>query len=103
MTIEKSLRLIGDINVEVTIELGRTTMTLEKLMSLSVDSVLMLDRLTDEPLDMLVNGKRVARGEVINQGNRFGFRILEMVGSPSGLPGAEPKIVPDVAVQKEAS
>jgi flagellar motor switch protein FliN/FliY len=43
----------------------------------------MLDRLTDEPLDVMVNGKLIAKGEVVAEGNRFGLRILELVGGSS--------------------
>ena len=74
------LGLIQDIDVRLTVELGRTQMRLCDVLELAEDSVVSLDRLTDEPLDVLVNGKLIARGEVIAEGNRFGLRILEVVG-----------------------
>jgi flagellar motor switch protein FliN/FliY len=49
----------------------------------------MLDRLTDELLDVMVNGKLIARGEVVAEGNRFGLRIVELVGGTS-VPAAGP-------------
>ena len=72
--------LIQDINVRLTVELGRTQMRLREVLDLAEESVVMLNRLTDEPLDIMVNGKLIARGEVIAEGNRFGLRVLELVG-----------------------
>ncbi len=77
----ESFGLIQDIDVHLTVELGRTKMRLRDVLSLGEDSLVMLDRLTDEPLDVLINGKLIGRGEVVAQGNRFALRILEMVGS----------------------
>ena len=76
--------LIQDIDVRLTVELGRTDMRLRDVLALSEESVVMLDRLIDEPLDVKVNGKLIARGEVVAEGNRFGLRILELVGSEQG-------------------
>ena len=73
--------LIQDIDVRLTVELGRTDMHLRDVLALGEESVVMLDRLIDEPLDVKVNGKLIARGEVVADGNRFGLRILELVGA----------------------
>lgn len=73
--------LIQDIDVRLTVELGRTDMPLRDVLALGEESVVMLDRLTDEPLDVKVNGKLIARGEVVAEGTRFGLRILELVGT----------------------
>ncbi len=81
--------LIQDIDVQMTIELGRKSMRLRDVMALGESSVIELDRLTDEPLDMFVNGKLIARGEVIAQGNRFAIRVLEIVGGSSAEPVAD--------------
>jgi flagellar motor switch protein FliN/FliY len=81
--------LIKDVDVRLTVELGRTSMTLQDVLSLCEDSVVMLDRLTDELLDVMVNGKLIARGEVVAEGNRFGLRIVELVGGTS-VPAAGP-------------
>jgi len=81
--------LIQDIDVRLTVELGRVDMTLRDVLSLGEESVVMLDRLTDEPLDVKVNGKLIARGEVVAEGNRFGLRIIELVGAePQAAPRA---------------
>lgn len=76
-----SFGLIQDIDVRLTVELGRTDMLLRDVLALGEESVVMLDRLIDEPLDVKVNGKLIARGEVVAEGNRFGLRILELVGA----------------------
>ena len=76
-----SFGLIQDIDVRLTVELGRTDMLLRDILALGEESVVMLDRLIDEPLDVKVNGKLIARGEVVAEGNRFGLRILELVGA----------------------
>lgn len=81
--------LIHDIDVRLTVELGRAEMNLRKVLELAEESVVMLDRLTDEPLDVLVNGKLIAKGEVVAEGNRFGLRILELAGDNRGAPQAE--------------
>lgn len=76
--------LLREVDVRLSVELGRTDMKLKDVLALGEDSVVMLDRLTDELLDVMVNGKLIARGEIVAEGNRFGLRIVEMVGAPSG-------------------
>lgn len=76
-----SLGLLQDIDVRLTVELGRKQMRLRDVLALGENSIVELDRLTDEPLDILVNGKLIARGEVVAQGNRFAIRVLELVGA----------------------
>ncbi|HWK41976.1 MAG TPA: flagellar motor switch protein FliN [Croceibacterium sp.] len=76
--------LIHNIDVRLTVELGRAQMRLREVLELAEDSVVMLDRLIDEPLDVMVNGKLIARGEVIAEGNRFALRIIELAGNGSG-------------------
>jgi flagellar motor switch protein FliN len=72
--------LLREVDVRLSVELGQTQMKLKDVLALGEDSVVMLDRLTDELLDVMVNGKLIARGEIIAQGNRFGLRIVEMAG-----------------------
>ena len=90
--------LIQDIDVRLTVELGRVDMALRDVLALGEESVVMLDRLTDEPLDVKVNGKLIARGEVVAEGNRFGLRILELVGADQPArrspAGAEAPLMP---------
>ena len=78
--IPRSFDLLKDVDVRLTVELGRTEMKLKDVLGLSEESVIMLDRQTDELLDVMVNGKLIARGEVVAQGERFGLRIVELVG-----------------------
>ncbi|HOB13142.1 MAG TPA: flagellar motor switch protein FliN [Novosphingobium sp.] len=81
--------LLKEVDVRLSVELGRTDMKLKDVLALGEDSVVMLDRLTDELLDVLVNGKLIARGEIVAQGNRFGLRIVEMAGAqPASGEGA---------------
>jgi flagellar motor switch protein FliN/FliY len=81
MTIHSSgFELLRDVDVRLSVELGRTQMKLKDVLALGDDSVVMLDRLTDELLDVLVNGKLIARGEIVAEGNRFGLRIVELAG-----------------------
>ena len=80
--------LIKDVDVRLTVELGRTEMTLKDVLSLAEESVVTLDRLTDELLDVMVNGKLIARGEVVANGDRFGLRIVELAGNEASAAGA---------------
>ena len=86
--------LIQDIDVRLTVELGRTQMALRDVLNLAEDSVVTLDRLVDEPLDVMVNGKLIARGEVVSEGNRFGLRILELVGNGRGGTAGDRRAAP---------
>ena len=79
MTLQsRGFDLLHDVTVRLTVELGRTNMPLRDVLALGEDSVVVLDRLTDELLDVFVNGTLIARGEVVEQGDRFGLRIGEL-------------------------
>ena len=78
---EVSLDLILDVDVTLALEVGRTRIKVRDLLQLSQGSILELDRLAGEPLDVLVNGVRVARGEVVVVNDNFGLRLTE-VASP---------------------
>ncbi len=73
------LALLFDVPLTITVELGRTRMTLKQILELSVGSLIELDKLTGEPVDILVNGKLIARGEVVVIDENFGVRITEIV------------------------
>jgi len=77
----RSFDLLKDVDVRLSVELGRTEMKLKDVLSLAEESVVMLDRLTDELLDVMVNGRLIARGEIVAENNRFGLRIVELAGS----------------------
>jgi flagellar motor switch protein FliN/FliY len=73
------LSLVLDVPVELAVEIGRTTMTIRQTMALAPGSVVILDRMAGEPVDLLVNGKRIARGEVVAIDEEFGLRVTEVV------------------------
>ncbi|HQG30982.1 MAG TPA: flagellar motor switch protein FliN [Deltaproteobacteria bacterium] len=73
------LDFILDIPLEVTVEMGRTRMLIHDLLQLGQGSVIELNRLAGEPLDILVNNKLVARGEVVVVGEKFGIRLTDIV------------------------
>lgn len=81
MTIQpRGFDFLKDVDVRLSVELGRTDMKLKDVLSLTEESVVTLDRLTDELLDVMVNGKPIAKGEIVAQGNRFALRIVEIAG-----------------------
>ncbi len=76
---EGSLTLILDVPVQITVELGRTKMLVKEVLQLGEGSVVELDKLAGEPVDILVNGKLIAKGEVVVIEENFGVRITEIV------------------------
>jgi flagellar motor switch protein FliN/FliY len=81
---DADLTRLTAVTVELTVEVGRTHMTLGETMSLGPGSVVTLDRLADKPVDLLVNGRPIARGEVVVIDEQFGLRITEVVGAEAG-------------------
>ena len=77
----RGYNFLKDVDVRLSVELGRAEMKLREVLALGQESIVMLDRLTDELLDVMVNGKMIAKGEIVAQGNRFGLRIVELAGS----------------------
>ena len=75
----EKLKVLESIEVEMSIEVGRTEITIRDLLRLNEGSVVELDRLAGEPLDILVNGTMIARGEVVMVGERFGVRFTDIV------------------------
>jgi len=78
----KNLQLILDIPLEVSVELGRNKMLINDLLQLGQGSVIELNKLAGEPLEVLVNGRLVARGEVVVLHDKFGVRLTDII-SPS--------------------
>ncbi|MEC8424519.1 MAG: FliM/FliN family flagellar motor switch protein, partial [Myxococcota bacterium] len=72
----------GDIPVDVVIELGRRRMVLKELAALEPDDIVELDQPMDRPLDLVVGGKVLARGELVMVGERVALRVTELVGRP---------------------
>ena len=75
------LSLLQDVDMEVTVELGRTKMPIRELLALQPGMVVEIDRAASAPIDVLVNGRRIARGEVVVIDEEFGIRITEIVTS----------------------
>ena len=75
----EDLNLILDIPVKMTVELGRTKMTIKELLRLSQGSVDSLEGLAGEPLDILINGYLIAQGEVVVVSDKFGVRITDII------------------------
>jgi len=73
-----NLELINDIPLQVTVELGRTHKSLQEVMNFGVGTIIMLERLAGEPVDVIVNGKRIAKGEVVVIDENYGVRINEI-------------------------
>jgi flagellar motor switch protein FliN/FliY len=76
-----NIDLIADIPVRVTVELGRTRKSISEILNMTPGSVIELDKMAGEPVDILVNSKLVARGEVVVIDENFGVRITEIVNS----------------------
>ena len=75
----QNLDFILDIPLKVTVELGRTQVVIKDLLQLGQGSVLELDKLAGEPLEILVNGKLVAKGEVVVVNEKFGIRLTDII------------------------
>jgi flagellar motor switch protein FliN/FliY len=75
----KTLDLILDVTLAVTIEVGRARMTVQDLLQLGQGSVIELEKLAGEPLDIFINGKKVATGEAVIVNEKFGVRLTEII------------------------
>jgi flagellar motor switch protein FliN/FliY len=96
------LERLYDVPVELAVEIGRTHMTIRETLALGPGSIVTLNRLAGEPVDLLVNGKPIARGEVVVLDEEFGLRVTEVLANdgdpiPAGAapaPAPEPAAVP---------
>jgi flagellar motor switch protein FliN/FliY len=75
------LSLVLDVPVELAVEVGRTTMTIRETLAIAPGSIISLNRMAGEPVDLLVNGRRIARGEVVAVDEEFGLRVTEVVAN----------------------
>lgn len=76
-----NLNLFLDVPVGVTVQLGSCQLSMREVLQLNPGSVVQLDKLADAPVEVLVNDKLVARGEVVVVENKFGIKITELVGA----------------------
>jgi flagellar motor switch protein FliN len=102
------LERLYDVPVELAVEIGRTHMTIRETLALGPGSIVSLNKLAGEPVDLLVNGKPIARGEVVVIDEEFGLRVTEVVASdgpgaeseaPAEAPAAPAPVVPASPVQ----
>ena len=75
----ENLRVLENIEVQLSVEVGNTEIKIRDLLRLNEGSVIELDRLAGDPLDILVNGTMIAKGEIVMVGERFGVRFTEIV------------------------
>jgi len=79
------IELLLDVPLAITVELGQATVTIRELLELGQGSILPLDRRAGEPVDVLVNGQRLARGEVVVIDEDFGIRVTDVVSRTDRL------------------
>jgi flagellar motor switch protein FliN/FliY len=78
---EVNLNVILDVAVTLSLEVGRARLAVRELLQLAPGAIVELDRASTEPLDVLVNGVRIARGEVVVVNDKFGIRLTEVVSA----------------------
>lgn len=82
-----NMDLLMDISLRVTVELGRTRMSLHQVLELQNGSVVELDRLAGDPVDIFINERLIAHGEVVVVDDKFGVRITELISTSSAVKG----------------
>ncbi|MDA8744556.1 flagellar motor switch protein FliN [Rubripirellula amarantea] len=75
------IELLSEVEMDLRVELGRTQMRLEEVLQLRSGSVVALDKLAGDPVDIFVNGRLIARGEVLVMNDNFCIRVTELVGA----------------------
>ena len=85
-------RLLADIPLRLSVEVGSTSLRLADLMDLNSGSVVELDRQANELLDIMVNGTLVAKGEVVTVNGKFGIRVVDVVAADARLSGIERRL-----------
>ncbi|MCB0352249.1 MAG: flagellar motor switch protein FliN [Bdellovibrionales bacterium] len=78
-----SIEFINDVTLQVVVELGRTDLTIDRITQLKRGSVIEIEKLSEEPLDIRINGRLVARGEAVIVNEMFGIRVTQVV-APEG-------------------
>ncbi len=76
-----NLNILLDVPVRLTVEMGSCQLAMREVLQLNIGSVVQLDKIADQPVDLHVNQKIVARGEVVVVENRFGIKITELIGA----------------------
>jgi flagellar motor switch protein FliN/FliY len=89
------LARVQDVPVELAVEIGRTRMTIGETLTLGPGAIVSLNRLAGEPVDLLVNGKPIAHGEVVVIDEEFGLRITDIVSQAQRLAEGEAAVQAD--------
>ena len=76
--------IIFDVNVDLSLEVGRTTTNIRRLLQMNIGTIIELDRPAGEPLDVYVNGRLVAHGEVVMVNERYGVRFTDSLSQSRG-------------------
>ena len=84
-TAPANLNLVLDVPVSLTIELGSCQLPMKEVLQLNIGSVVQLDKPADAPVELSINGKLIARGEVVVVEDRFGVKITEVIGSANAV------------------
>ena len=79
MNQEKNVDFLMDVTLSISAELGRCSMRVSEVLKLGAGSIVALDRAAADPIDLLVNGKPAARGDIVAVDERFGVRITELI------------------------
>lgn len=77
------MEMLDDVELDLRVELGRTQMRLEDVLRLRCGSVVMLDKLAGDPVDIFVNERLIARGEILVMNDQFCVRVTELLGAPA--------------------
>jgi len=84
---ESKIDLLLDLNLNVSVELGKTAMIIKDILELGRGSIIEFDKLVSEPVDILVNGRKMAEGEVVVVDKHFGIRVTSMIDPSERLKG----------------
>lgn len=84
--------LLAQIPLRLSVEIGSVSRSMQDLLDLQQGAVVVLDRPVDDPVDILANGTVIARGEVVNAGERYGVRITEVIDADAVAPGRERRL-----------
>lgn len=79
------LEMLLDVPVVMTVEVGRKSLAIKDLLSLTPGSVVTFDRSVTEPMDVMINGTLIARGEVVSADGKFGLRLVDIVSTKKRL------------------
>jgi flagellar motor switch protein FliN/FliY len=98
----RDLRRLADVPVDVAVEIGRTRMTVGEMLELHQGSIVTLNRMAGEPVDLLVNGTPIARGEVVVIDEQFGLRVTDVLGGERPQPSAAVEAAVEAAAEASA-